>query len=367
MVDGVAPNHKVRGSTWLVTRKYPPRIGGMERFSWELTTRIAKRRPVRIIALRAADFWLPFFLAKCTLSIIGGALTRKLVLLHLGDSVLAPLGSLAKRLGIPVCVTVHGRDATYANPFYKLWLRMFFRDLDAYVCVSDATRTAAIDAGAPAPRISVIGNGVTSVAPSNSVREADLLLFVGRLVRRKGLEWFVRVVLPRIARCRDGVRLAIIGAGPERSAIQVAAAGAGVAERIEWLGAVPDTERIAWLRRASVCIAPNVRVADDIEGYGIVALEAAAAGCALIASDLEGLRDAIVDEEGGRLVPSEDADAWTAAVIDLLDNPVRAAALGARARAWAHAERDWETVCDGYEEIFVKIAATAKQKPSIQS
>jgi glycosyltransferase involved in cell wall biosynthesis len=71
-----------------------------------------------------------------------------------------------------------------------------------------------------------------------------------------------------------------------------------------------------------------------------------------VASDLEGLRDAIVDGKGGRLVPTEDAAAWTAAITELLDDPIRAEAAGARARAWARAERDWETVCDRYEAIF---------------
>lgn len=352
MIEHSAPTRGRRATTWFVTRKYPPHIGGMERFSWELTTRIAKRRPTRVIALRSRYFWLPFFLAGSALSIIAGAMTQRIAMLHLGDSVLAPLGRIAKLFSIPVCVTVHGRDVTYASPLYKLWLQMFFHDFDSYVCVSTAVRVAALRVGVPAERTSVIGNGVIFSAISESTREDDLLVFVGRLVRRKGLEWFVQAVLPRIARRRSEVRLAIIGAGPERSAIQAAAVTTGVADRIEWLGALGDDERTAWLARASVCIVPNVRVPEDIEGYGIVALEAAAAGCSLVAADLEGLRDAIVDGQGGRLIASGDADAWTQAITELLDDPARAAALGNRARAWVRADRDWETVCDSYEAVF---------------
>jgi len=125
-----------------------------------------------------------------------------------------------------------------------------------------------------------------------------------------------------------------------------------VADRIIWLGAVPESERMSWLSRAAVCIAPNVHVPGDIEGYGVVALEAAAAGCALVAADLEGLRDAIVDGQGGRLIASEDADVWTTAIVELLDDRVAAAALGERAREWARAERNWESVCERYESIF---------------
>lgn len=345
-----------RTATWFVTRKYPPRIGGMERLSWELTTRISKRRSTRIIALRRGSGWLPIFIGYSALLIVANAIRGKILLLHLGDPALAPLGRLAKACGVPVCVTVHGLDVTYPHPLYRFWLRTFLRDFDAYICISSAARTAAIAKGVPPSRTRVIGIGVMApAAPANALREADLLLFVGRLVRRKGLEWFVRIVLPRLAERRNGVRLAIIGAGPERSAIQSAARAAGVAERITWLGAVPENQRMTWLSRAAVCIAPNVHVPGDIEGYGVVALEAAAAGCALIAADLEGLREAIVDGQGGRLIASEDAEAWTAAISELLEDPAGAAALGERARQWARAERDWEAVCDRYESIFAAL------------
>ena len=283
--------------------------------------------------------------------LLHGAL-GKIQILHLGDSVLAPLGCLAKLLKIPVCVTVHGLDVTYANPLYRLWLRVFFTRLDAYICVSAAARVAAIASGAPAARTSVVGMGVTPVSVLAAKREPDLLLFVGRLVPRKGLEWFVRMVMPRLVQRRPGVRLAIIGAGSERATIRATAVVVSVEDRIEWLGTLTDVERSQWFARAAVCILPNVHVPGDLEGYGIVALEAAAAGCPLVASDLEGLRDAIIDGKGGRLVPTEDAAAWTAAITELLDDPIRAEAAGARARAWVRAERDWEAVCDRYEAIF---------------
>lgn len=325
----------------------------MERLSWELTTRIAKRRSARIVALRRGNRWLPLFLGYSALLILANSIRGKILLLHLGDPALAPLGRLAKLCNVPVCVTVHGLDVTYPHWLYPFWLRIFLRDFDAYICISSAARAAAIAKGVPTSRTQVIGVGVTAPgAPANTAREEDLLLFVGRLVKRKGLEWFVRVVLPRIAQRREGVRLVIIGAGPERSAIQKAAATVGVADRITWLGAVPESDRMTWLARATVCIAPNVHVPGDIEGYGVVALEAAAAGCALVAADLEGLRDAIVDGQGGRLVASEDANVWTEAIVELLEDRAGAAALGEQAREWARSERNWESVCERYESIF---------------
>jgi glycosyltransferase involved in cell wall biosynthesis len=355
----VTGRRNMTGATWFVTRKYPPRIGGMELLSWELTTRIAKRRRTRVLALRRGSVWLPFFLVRSAVAILANGALGRIAILHLGDPVLAPLGRLAKQFKIPACVTVHGLDVTYTHPLYRLWLRTFFADLDAYICISSAARDAAIASGAPAARTSIVGIGVAPTSGVAAKREADLLLFVGRLVPRKGLEWFVRMVMPRLVQRRPGVRLAIIGAGPERATIRNAAAALSVEDRIEWLGALPDAERSRWFARAALCILPNVRVPGDIEGYGIVALEAAAAGCPLIASNLEGLRDAIVDGEGGRLVATEDTGEWIAAITELLDDPIRAEAAGARARAWVRAERDWESVCDRYEVIFdSRVAAT---------
>jgi len=324
----------------------------MERLSWELTTRLAKRRPTRVIALGAGNLWLPFFFVGSALAIVAGSVRRRITLLHLGDCALAPLGRLAKLFGVPVCVTIHGRDITFAHPLYRLWLKLFLREFDAYICVSGATRDAAVSYGVPTAQTRIIGNGTTALPVFTETRDANLLLFVGRLVPRKGLRWFVRSVLPDIVQRRPTVRLAVIGAGPERKAIQQAATAAGVADRIEWLGVLADVDREQWLHRATVFIAPNIRVAGEMEGYGIVAIEAAAAGCAVVAADIEGLREAIVDGEGGRLVPAEDAFAWVSAIGELLDHPIRASALGDRARAWARAERTWESVCDRYEAVF---------------
>jgi phosphatidylinositol alpha-1,6-mannosyltransferase len=81
----------------------------------------------------------------------------------------------------------------------------------------------------------------------------------------------------------------------------------------------------------------------------------------VVAADLEGLRDAIVDGESGRLVPTGDRAAWNDAITDLLEDPIRASVLGARARAWVRTERTWDTVCDRYEGVFDALAATQRR------
>ena len=181
MPEHETPTRDTGVETWFITRKYPPRIGGMELLSWELTTRLARRRRTRVFSLQRGSLWLPFFLMRCALAIAVRGARRKIGILHLGDPVLAPLGRLAKALRIPVCVTVHGLDVTYSHPLYRLWLRTFFYDFDAYICISRATRSEAVARGVPEMRTRVIGLGVAPLPARTVPRELDLLVFVGRL------------------------------------------------------------------------------------------------------------------------------------------------------------------------------------------
>jgi phosphatidyl-myo-inositol dimannoside synthase len=350
---------------WFITRKYPPAIGGMERLSWEVTSRLAKRHPVHVVALRASRRALPWFMIASAVRLLAGCIGRRVALVHLGDPVLAPLASIARAFGIPTVVTIHGLDVAYANPIYQRYRRMFLRDFDAYVCISDAARAAAMQAGLASSRIRVIGIGIDAPTRANDgvSRVDDRLLFIGRLVRRKGLAWFVRNVLPRVASARPSLRLAILGDGPERGAIAAAAEAAGVVNHLVWLGAADDTTKIGELARATMCVMPNVPVEGDVEGFGIVALEAAAAGCPLLASRLEGLCDAVDDGVSGRLVAPGDADAWVKSVEQWLSDPAARAAAGEGARTHGLVRRDWETIIDAYERLLVQVAETSPAPP----
>ena len=280
---------------------------------------------------------------------------RRIAILHLGDPVLAPLGRLAKLFRIPVCVTVHGLDITYPHPMYRLWLRIF----------STASMLTSASAGRHAKRQSRAAclnrnqnrrTGRRTASGSNREREADLLLFVGRLVRRKGLEWFVRDVLPKIAERRPAVRLAVVGAGPERRAIRQAAATAGVAIESSGSALLRDTERASLLLRATVCVAPNVmcRATSKAMEWWRWKLRRRAARlsprtCMVCATQSSTARVACSLRPG---TPTS----GPATVVELLDDSRRAAALGARARAWALSERSWNAVCDRYDDVFNAIA-----------
>jgi len=281
----------------------------------------------------------------------------EVALLHIGDPVLAPLGIVARLFGLPTSVTLHGLDVIYAGVGYPLLRRLFLRRFDKYICISEATRRAAIEHGVPAERINVIGIGVDVPAVANSVpRDMNCVLFVGRLVRRKGLEWFVRDVMPGLVSRFSRLKIVVLGDGPERSRIAIAAAMAGIEDRIVWLGSQSDDVKMHWMARAAVCVMPNIAVPNDMEGFGIVALEAAAAGCPVVASDIEGLQDAVSDGESGALVPPGDVRAWLAAIDALLADAVVNRRAGERAQAHVRAHRAWGPIIDAYDRVLSGVA-----------
>ena len=353
-MSGAAAGARRPPRWWFVVRKYPPAVGGMELLSYNVVSRLSARRPVTVVAMRTRAWTLPWFLVSSAVRVALASLRGDIALLHVGDPVLAPLALIARLFGVPCSVTLHGLDVVYDRGIYPLWRRVFLRGFDAYIAISAATRDAALRAHVPAERIHVVGIGidVTPGATQSTLRDTSVILFVGRLVRRKGLGWFVAEVLPSLASRYRDLRLVVLGDGPERAPIVEIARSRNVADRIVWLGVSSDAEKAHWFAKAGVCVMPNVVVRGDMEGFGIVALEAAAAGCPVVAADLEGLRDAVTDGESGVLVRSGDAHQWIVALEPYLANAATNAEIGARARRYVQAQRGWDEVIDAYERVL---------------
>lgn len=347
-----------RARWWFVMRKYPPGLGGMERLSFEVTTRLAVRRPIHVVAMTNRPPRLPAFFIGAACRLVGACVRRDVSLVHLGDAVLAPLAAIARAFGVPCSVVLHGLDIVHAGAGYPLFRKLFLRGFDVYICNSAATRDAAIRAGIPAGSIRVIGAGVDVPEPAAHpvARDLDCILFIGRLVRRKGLRWFVADVLPTLVQRRPGLRLVVLGDGPDRAAIGAAATAAGIADRLVWLGAADDETKKHWLARAGTCIMPNIAVRGDMEGFGIVALEAAAMACPVVAADIEGLRDAVADGVSGSLVKSGDAPAWSAAIDAILADAIVNRRIGEQAQAHVRAHCGWGPIVDAYDRVLSGVA-----------
>jgi colanic acid/amylovoran biosynthesis glycosyltransferase len=252
---------------------------------------------------------------------------------------------LARRLGLPHVVTLHGFDVTRTDASMLKSLRpalinsvLFRRKLQTsgatFLCVSEFIRQRALARGFPEARthLHYIGIDTDKLAPNETPAEPDLIVHIARLVEKKGTRYLIDA-LALLARDGVAARLVVLGDGPLRAELEAHAAQAGVSDRVNFLGACPHPEVVQWMRRAAVVAVPSVTAASgDEEGLPTVVLEAAALGRPVVACDAGGTAEAIVDGRTGHVLPQRDAKALARALGVLLTEPTAREAMGEAAR-----------------------------------
>lgn len=346
-----------------ISRAYPPVTGGIENQNYALSVWLKRFASADTLANRHGKKALFLFLPYATLRALFIAHRYDVVLL--GDGVLAIVGSIIKLLypKKPVVAILHGLDILYRNSVYQsFWVRRFIPTLDGLIAVSSETRLSAIGKGMPQEKIIVINNGVDTEALRGSYTRSNLaellgfdivgkhiLLTTGRLAKRKGAAWFIREVLPNLPK---SVLYVLAGTGPEAENIKTAIQASDTQEQVRLLGQVTDATRNLLLNTADIFIQPNIRVPGDMEGFGIAVIEAAACGRPVVASDLEGLRDAICQNENGILVESENKEAFQKAILSLIENEDTRKNLGEHASRYTERTYHWNVIARLYIEAL---------------
>ena len=330
---GVAPEERIL----FITRKFPPSVGGMETAAYELYNALRDGdSQVDLVAWGGSNKWLPVVFCWLFVRALVSALTFRPDVIFLQDGVMAPLGWALKLLTRrPTLIVIHGLEVTHKNSVYRLLIFPFIERQTAFAAVSEGTKQAAIAAlgRVGSERVEVIHNGLSDVFHSAKPRdeqlrivaqEADLelqrlrgsriLVTAGRLVKRKGVSWFVDNVMPRVVADDPSVLYLVAGSGPQRTEIELAINRHGLTGNVKLLGRVSDECIKALYNIADVFLMPNVPVPNDMEGFGLVAIEAASCGALVVASDLEGISAAVVNGMNGYLVPAGDSSAYTAIV-----------------------------------------------------
>jgi colanic acid/amylovoran biosynthesis glycosyltransferase len=250
---------------------------------------------------------------------------------------------LSRRLGVPLVVTFHGYEATAADEELHRWRfrgRVFLRRRDAmkregrlFIAVSEFIRGRMLERGWPEDRVVVhyIGVDATMFRADPVVAREPVVLFVGRLIRTKGVPHLIAAMRQVQARVPDA-ELVIAGDGPRRAALEREAREAGV--RARFLGAIPGEDVRRWMNRAHVFCAPSVTAPDGtVEALGLVALEAQAMGLPVAGFRSGGIPEAVADGQTGLLVPEGDSAALAARIEALFTDAVlwnRLSAAGAR-------------------------------------
>jgi len=349
-----------------ISRAFPPITGGIENQNAALAEWLPKFAKTKFIINRHGKTALPWFLPFALLKAC--FLMFRSDVLILGDGVLAIIGAIIKVL-FPrkkVVTILHGLDITYPLPLYqRLWIRGFLKLLDGYFCVSNHTRTQAIRHGVNSHKCFVIPNGVeterfTSKRDRNrletilgrSLEGKIVLLTLGRLAKRKGVAWFIRQVLPRL---NGNILYVVAGSGPEELAIREASREANLDARVILLGRVSQDDVLTLLNSSDIFVQPNIHVSGDMEGFGIAVIEAGSAGLPVVASDLEGLRDAIKQGENGFLVKPEQADGFIRTINELAENNTERQNFGDKAARFVENTFHWNMVAKRYIKTLTKI------------
>jgi phosphatidylinositol alpha-1,6-mannosyltransferase len=358
--------------TLIVTNDFPPRQGGIQSFVHELARRLP---PVQLTVYApawdgAADFDAkqPFEVIRHPTSLMlpvpsvtrraaAIAKTRQCEAVIFGAA--APLGLITpalRRAGIDRAIAItHGHEAGWAAlPGARTLLRRIGDQTDVVTYLGEYFRLRLAGALSPAAaaRMTRLHPGVDAAhfRPDQQAREAiraryglagrPVVVCVSRLVRRKGQDTLLKA-WPKIKEMVPDAALLIVSGGPREAALHRLSERTGLAPSVRFTGPVPAAELPAHYAAGDVFAMPcrTRRGGLDVEGLGIVYLEASATGLPVVGGDSGGAPDAILDGETGYVVPGRDTAALADRLIALLSDPPTARAMGDKGRAWV--ERDW--------------------------
>ncbi len=359
----------------VVTNDFPPRSGGIQTFVHELVRRLP---PDGVVVYTSKWRGWEAFDAEQAFPVVRedtkvllptpGARRRAVSLLqqHGCDAVLfgaaAPLGLLGPSLrnagAQRVVALTHGHEAGWAQlPGPRQVLRRIGDGVDTVTYLGEYTRTRIASALTPAAAAQMVrltpGVDTTVFRPDplgrarvrarHGLGDRPVVVCVSRLMPRKGQDVLVRV-WPQVVRSVPGAALLVVGGGPYRKRLRRMVADRGLTSDVVLTGGVPFEELPAHFAAGDVFAMP-ARTRNrglDVEGLGIVYLEASATMLPVIAGDSGGAPDAVLPEQTGVVVDGHSDSAVCQQVVGLLTDPERRARMGVRGRAWVEEQWSWD-------------------------
>jgi colanic acid/amylovoran biosynthesis glycosyltransferase len=281
---------------------------------------------------------------------------------------------LARTLRLPLLVTLHDYDITTSDadllalaPYCKRYIARrprLMRSASAFLAVSEFIKQKAVERGFPAAKILVHYMGIDTTRFEPRLDRSDtapIVLFVGRLVEKKGCQYLIRA-MARVREQHPEAELVVIGDGPLRAELEAEASAK--LERYRFLGAQSPDAVKAWYAKARVFCAPSVTArSGETEGLTTTVLEAQAAGLPVVATFHSGVPEAVTDDQTGLLVAEHDSETLAQRLTTLLSQPQLATRLATQARSSVLARFDMARQTALLETIYEQLVRDPRAVP----
>ena len=379
-----------------VSHKYPPATGGMEKQSYELVNGAARYIKVYTILYDPKESIINFF-RKLNQRILQKLRAHpEIGLIHFNDGLIAALSSYHKGYEhLKKVVTLHGLDVVFPLGYFQRKIVPRFNTFDKVIAVSEATAGAAYERGIVKEKLAVIYNGVdkhiadVAAAPIVSLQDKypmvqerkKYFITLGRPVKRKGFSWLLEHVIPEL---EGDIQLLMIGPFDRKAKWkekwlsilpkkwnQLLTLFLGfptdqrtirrqlktLDHKVTHLGKVPFEDLQMLLHHATAFLMPNIPVEGDMEGFGLVCLEASLAGTLIVASGIEGIASAVQHDINGILLPAQNKEAWIEQLQAIIQAPERYDKLGKQYQRKTEELFSWDKMCREYVQLFEELLA----------
>ena len=343
----------------IVTRNLPPLIGGMERLNWHIADELSKNHKIIVISHSKAKFEappdtsfygvrlnpLPLFLLLAFMTTFWVCLRQRPDILFAGSGLTAPIATFwAKFFRKKSIVYIHGLDIGTNNKLYNLLWIPFIRSSDQIIANSSPTYDICLKKGVNEKNLSIIHPGVSfPPQPRNEqliqqlksqydLQDKKILISVGRLTERKGLNEFIDLSFSKIVKAIPNTVLVVIGDTPNQSLnknlqskelILSTVKKHNVNNNIIFTGNISDDDVLSsFYYLADLHIFPVKHIPEDPEGFGMVAVESAAHGTPTIALATGGIIDAVQHRKTGYLIEKQNYHSLTETTIDFLESRI---------------------------------------------
>jgi glycosyltransferase involved in cell wall biosynthesis len=383
MVSIRVPSYKLHISfvrILFISRAYPPVTGGIENQNYGIAKALKSFADVQIIANKKGKKNLPFFLPWAGIKALISA--AKFDAIILGDGVLSPVGRMIKFFypQKKIFSVIHGLDITYARKksllgsIYRSINMPALKRLDKLIMVGNSTIQEAVKSGIDRERCVFIPNGIDpkDICERHDRSELEKLLGmdldgkkvivrVGRYVKHKGTDWFIKEVMPKLP--ENYILVAAGGVVAKKTpgdenihpVCQKEADNNKLGDRVSLLTNLPWRNMKVLFNTADLLVSPNVRVEGSMEGFGINAIEGAACGRVVVASRLEGLKDAIIDGENGFLVEPGNVEEYVKTTMRLLEDNDYRLEFSVKAKKYTIQNFSWDFIAKKYIEVIKSV------------